>query len=456
MEVKATQIDSINATINVKISQNSIKNEIQNLALKASKNITVHGFRPGKAPVAVIIKRYQKEFTKDAEQNLLKKSIEQALKDLNKDNKDLFGEPYFEKFDKIEENIEADIILSFKPEIKLDGYEKLIPNYTMPKVDDKELNDKKQIFLNRFAKHESIKSKRAIKKGDFVKFDFEGFIDGVAFEGGKAENTILEIGSNQFIPGFEDSMIGLKPNEEKEIKVTFPSDYNRANLAGKEAIFKLKIHDILKLKLPELNKEFFKSLFPNTTNPDENFLNEKLKEQVINEKLLKLINDELKPQFADILLKNFIFDVPRGVVEQETDIQFRNAWASFSKEEMEELNSNPTKAKEKRNSFKEEAINSVKLTFIVNELAKLRNIIVSDQEVAQTVYFEAYRYGINPQEMFKNYKNQGLLPAIKMSLVEEKLFNDIFIKKEETEKVIKKTPKKETKEKSTKTKKETK
>ncbi|TKX33829.1 trigger factor [Campylobacter taeniopygiae] len=431
MEVKAKQLDSVNATASVKIPSGMIKNEVENLAKKASKNIKMDGFRPGKVPVAAVLKRYEKELTQDAEQNLFKSAVDNALKELKKEAKELVGEPYFEKFDRQNGEIIAELALSFKPELKLDGYEKLIPEYQTPKVTKKEIDEKKEELLKRFATPEAIKTKRALKEGDFAKFDFEGFVDEKPFDGGKAENYILEIGSKQFIPGFEEGMVGMKIGEEKDINVTFPKEYGASHLAGKDAVFKVKLHEIQELKMPELDEEMVKKLLPNEEKPSVELLEEKLKEQIKNEKLFKLVNDELKAKFADALIAEYNFDLPRGIVEQETDMQFRAAFNTFSEKEIEEIKADKEKYQQKRDSFKEEAQKSVKLTFIIDELAKIRKIEVNDQELVQAIYFEAYRYGMNPKEHLDNYKKQGALPAVKMALIEEKLFNDIFMPKTE-------------------------
>ncbi|EAI2045534.1 trigger factor [Campylobacter upsaliensis] len=434
MEVKAKQLDSVNAAASVKIPSGSINTEVENLAKKASKTIKMDGFRPGKVPVSAVLKRYEKELRNDAEQNLFKNAVDSALKELKKDLKELVGEPYFEKFERENDAIIAELVLSFKPKLKLDGYEKCIPEFSTPKVSKKEIDEKKNELLKRYATTEAIKTKRALKEGDYAKFDFEGFVDGKAFDGGKAENYVLEIGSKQFIPGFEEAMVGMKSGEEKDISVTFPKEYGAANLAGKDAIFKIKLHEIQELKFPELNEELLKKLLPNEEKASEELLDEKLKEQIKNEKLFKLINEELKAKFADSLIETFEFDLPKGILEQEIDMQFRQAFGAFSEEEKKEIQNDKDKYEAKRNSFKDEAKKSVKLTFIIDELAKLRKIEVSDQELVQAVYFEAYRYGFNPKEHLENYKKQGALPAVKMALIEEKLFNDIFMPKEKAKK----------------------
>lgn len=430
MEIKAKALDTVNTQVTVDISSSDIKQEVEKLALKAAKTMKMDGFRVGKVPVSAVIKRYEKELKQDAEQALIKESITKALKDSKKEAKDLVGEPYFEKVERKDDGLQGDLILSFKPELKLDGYEELIPSYQTPRVTKKEIDEKKENLLKNFAKTESIKEDRELKEKDFAKFDFEGFVDDKAFDGGKAENYTLEIGSKQFIPGFEDGMLGMKKGEQRDIKVKFPDDYASANLAGKDAVFKIKLHDIMELKLPNLDDDLLKKILPNEKEPSEEMLDNRLKEQIKNEKLYKLINDELKVKLADALLEKYDFDIPKGILEQEIDVQFRNAISTYTKEELESFKTDENKYKEKRESFRKEAVKSVKLTFIIDELARLRNIFVNDQEVIQAVYFEAYRYGSDPQKLLESYKQQGILPVVKMSLLEEKLFNDIFSSKE--------------------------
>lgn len=437
MQVKAKFEDKVNAVASVNIPRQKIDDEIKALAQKASKSIKMDGFRPGKVPASAVMKRYEKELSKDAEQNLLKNAVDEALKELKKDGKELVAEPYFEKFERKDSGIETQLILSFKPQVDLKGYEALIPKFSAPKAEKKELDEKKKELLKSLATTEPIKSKRALKKGDFAKFDFEGFVDGVAFEGGKAENFTLEIGSGRFIPGFEDAMVGMKEGENKDIKVTFPKDYGAANLAGKEAVFKIKLHEIKELKIPELNAEILKQILPNEKAPSEKLLDEKISEQIENEKLFKLINEDLKEKFGEALLKKFDFDLPRGVVEQEIDVQFRNAWSGFSQKELDEIRGDSDKYQKKRESFRNEAQKSVKFTFVVDELARLRGVSVSDNEVVQAVYFEAYRYNQDPKALLESYQQQGILPAIKMSLIESKLFNDIFAPKKDENSALK-------------------
>ena len=434
MEVNAKLINSANATADVKVSADDIAKRTEKLAVNAAKKMKIDGFRQGKVPVAVVMKRYGKDLEQDAKGEIFRDAINESLKLLGKNQKDMLGEPIFAKFDEKDGAIDTTIEMSFRPEIKIDGYEKLIPEFSTPRVTKKEIEAKVSEFLNLIAPLEKVE-KDSLEKDDFAKFDFEGFVDGEAFEGGKAENYVLQIGSNQFIPGFEDGMIGLKVGEERDVKVKFPDEYGARNLAGKDAVFKVKLHEIQgKNPAKELSEEDLKRALPGEKEPSKEKFESKIKEQLKNEKLQKLIQEDLKPKLADALSENYDFDLPKVIVEQEIDLQFRNAWGTLSKEEIESFQKDKDALSKKREEFRDQAQKSVKITFLIDELAKARGVSVSDQEVVQAIYFEAYSYGMDPKAHLEQYKNSGMLPAIKMALTEEKLFNNIFSKDKKDEK----------------------
>ena len=223
-------------------------------------------------------------------------------------------------------------------------------------------------------------------------------------------------------------MIGLKVGEEKDINVNFPDAYGAAHLAGKPAVFKVKLHEIHGKKVGKLDEETLKKLMPNEESVSVEKFEERLKEQLRADKMQKLINDELKSKFAEAAVAKFVFDLPKNIVEQEIDMQFRNAWGNFSEDEKKKFSTDKEEALKQRETYRNEAEKSVKLTFIIDELAKFKGITVSDAELVQAVYFEAYRYGIDPKKHLDDYKKQGILPAIKMAMIEEKLFNNLFKK----------------------------
>lgn len=438
MQVNAKNVNKANAKVSTTISADVLEAKVNQLAKEAAKTANIAGFRKGHVPASLMLQKYRKEIEGDAKNRVLGDIVSGGLKELGKSLNDTIGEPLVTKFDEKNGNIDVEITISFRPEVDIKGYESLLPAYEAPKVEQKEIDERIDNMLKMFGSLEKS-SKEELGKGDFAKFDFEGFVDGKTFEGGKAENYILEIGSGQFIPGFEDGMIGLKVGGERDIKVTFPAEYGAAHLAGKDAVFKVKLHEIQEQKKAELNEETLKKIMPNEQNPSKEMLEASIKDQIRTSKFITLLNGEIKDKFAQALTKKFNFDLPENIIDQEMNVRFRNDWYSFSDDERKKYQEDKKALETKLESYKEEASNSVKLTFIIDELAKVNKIEVSDQELIQTIYMEAYRSGRNPKEHMEYYKNNGMLPAVKMAIVEEKLFLHLFPlpKDEQIEKVKK-------------------
>jgi len=427
MKIKTSKKDTANATVEVTIPKAFIEEKETAIAKAAAKDMKVDGFRKGKVPTHVVKARYGAKLAEDAKNEAIREAYENALKELKLDPSAIIGEPKVTKFDEKDGNIDAEIKIALRPDIVIEGYKELIPEIKTPKVTAKEEKERLEAMLKSVSTLQKLKRKRAAKKGDFVLIDFEGFKDGVPFEGGKAEAYTLELGSGSFIPGFEEQVEGMKYDEEKEITVTFPEEYQAADLAGAEVMFKVKLLEIQEKVIPDdLDEETLKKLLPGEEAPTEEMLKEKIKEQLANEKLAKLYQEETKPKFVEALVKKYKIDLPENIVEQEMDMAFRNALNTMDEEEIKKYTADEEAVKAKREEFRADSEDSVKLTFMVDELAKKEEIVVDDQEVMQTIYFEAIQSGQEPQAYMKQYEDQGLLPAVKMAIIEDKLFTKLF------------------------------
>ncbi|NPA30092.1 MAG: trigger factor [Epsilonproteobacteria bacterium] len=430
MEVNATRIDNANVKIEATIAQSDIDKRVEKIAKQAAKQMNIPGFRPGKAPVAVVKKRLGERLVQDAEAEALREVLNTASKELNLDADKIIGEPAIKKFERGEEGIEVEMTLSLRPEIEVTDVSDVVPEVKTPRVTKKEVEERINEMAEAQAPFNSIEEDRGLQDGDMAVFDFEGFLDGEAFEGGKAENFELRIGSGQFIPGFEEQMIGMKKGEEKSITVTFPEDYRAKNLAGKEVEFKIKLHDIKAKEAVTVDDALAAKLLGKEEAKLAD-LEKEVKEQIRSEKLSKLYNEELKPKLVEALVEKFEFDLPESVVEQEIELALQNKVREMSEEEIKELRENPDKVKELRESLREDAAKSVKATFIVDALAKANGIEVSDQELMQTIYYEALTMGQDPQQTFEYYQKQNLLPAIKMAMIEDRLLSKLLNDKKE-------------------------
>ena len=430
MEFNAKKVDEANAVVTSTVPAEEINKSYDKIAKQASKQMNVAGFRKGKVPVAVVKKMHGDKLLQDAEGEVLRELFKESLADLKITNEDIIGEPAITKFDKKEDgSIEIEVNFAIKPSIELGDYKALLPEVKAKKVMAKDITDRLDAMAKQSAPLEKIKRKRAAKDQDHVVIDFEGFVDEVAFDGGKAEKYSLQLGSNSFIPGFEDQIIGMKYEEEKDVVVTFPAEYQSKDLAGKEATFKVKLHEIQEKTAAELDDEFAKKMLQGDEDATMETLKDKIKEQIKTEKTSVYYRDELKPAYLDALVKGLTFALPQSVVDQEVNMALNNKVKEYSEEDIKKLQENPKEVEKLRDELKDDASDSVKATFIVDALAKAEGVDVTDQEVSQVIYYEAMQMGQNPQEALKTYQEKGYMPAIKMSMIEDKVMTKLLDEK---------------------------
>ena len=421
MDISTEKKNAANVDISAKIGKEEVEKRVDKIAAETGRKIKVDGFRKGKVPPAVVKKLYGEQLIQDAETEVVGEMIKRAYEEAGIDASSVIGDPIFKKYDKSEEFIEVEMTVCLRPDVDVEGYGECVPSYEVPEVSEEELNERLQKLAEQSAETVEVEDDRGLEEGDIALFDFTGYIDDEPFEGGKAENYELEIGSGQFIPGFEEQMKGMKKGESKSIEVTFPEDYQAENLKGKKARFDIVLHAIKEKKIPEIDDELAKSV---THKEDATLetLKKQVKEQIATEKLSKLYNEELKQKLLENLIEKFDFDLPENIVEQEIDNLANQKASSMSKEEIEEIRNSSEKLDELRDSVREDAQSSVKATFIVDAVAKAEDVKVDDQEVTQALYYEAIMTGQDPEAVIKYYQQNNLLPAIKMGMIEDRLF----------------------------------
>ena len=425
MDISTEKKNAANVDISAKIGKEEVEKRVNKIAAETGRKIKVDGFRKGKVPPAIVKKLYGEQLEQDAETEVIREMMEKAYEEAGIDASAIIGDPIFKKYDKTEEFIEVEMTVCLRPDVDVEGYGECVPSYEVPEVSEEELNERLQKLAKQSAKTVEVEDDRGLEEGDVALFDFTGYIDDEAFEGGKAENYELEIGSGQFIPGFEEQMKGMKKGESKSIEVTFPEDYQAENLKGKKARFDIVLHAIKEKKIPEIDDELAKSV---THKEDATLetLKKQVKEQIATEKLSKLYNEELKQKLLENLIEKFDFDLPENIVEQEIDNLANQKASSMSKEEIEEIRNSSEKLDELRDSVREDAQSSVKATFIVDAVAKAEDVKVDDQEVTQALYYEAIMTGQDPEAVIKYYQQNNLLPAIKMGMIEDRLFAKVL------------------------------
>ena len=280
---------------------------------KAVKTAKIDGFRQGKAPRSVFEKKYGKvSLFYDAINAKLPEMYSKVLKD---NDLEPIIDPKIDILDVNDDICKIKFIVTTKPEVKIKKYKSLGVKKEEVKVTKEEISAEIDNLRNRYADLEIKEGK--IESGDIAVIDFEGFQDGVAFEGGKGENYSLTIGSNTFIPGFEDALIGHKSGEDVDVKVTFPKDYQSEELKGQKAVFKVKIHEVKTKVLPELNEDFFLDLEMDGVKSKKDL------EKVTEDQIKARKEYDIENKYVDDLLaavaKNTTVDIPNELVEEEID-----------------------------------------------------------------------------------------------------------------------------------------
>jgi len=420
------KLNEANAVIKIEVSNDLIDAKKEKVAKQIAKTAEIKGFRKGKAPLAIVKKMYEKQIEDEAINSLIQEEYEEALKELGIKKEDIIGEPVFTKFERGDEKTEIEIKISLKPDVKIEGYEEIIPEIELPQISEEDVENKIKEYAKEVA--EPVDSdKEVVEKGDIAVIDFVGYIDDKEMENGSADNYPLEIGSNTFIPGFEEQIIGMKVGEEKEIKVTFPENYGAKEIAGKEAKFKVTLKKIQEKKVPEIDDELAKKLLQKD-DADVEVLKDEIKKELLNVKKTELFTPK-KAELAELLVEKIEFDLPDVIVDKETELTINQKAQSLTADEIKEISENEEKLKEFQEEAKKEAEKKVKLTFIIDELAKVENISVSDEEVLQLIYFDAIRNGQDAEQIFNYYKDNNILPAVKMSILEDIVLTTLLDKK---------------------------
>ena len=426
MQITTNKIDSANAKINAAITRNTIDANVEKIANQLSKEVKIAGFRKGKVPVSAVKKQYGDRLVQDAEAQLLRDVLNEGLAVMEIVADTLIGEPNITKFDKTENGIDVEVTIAMRPAIELGDYAAMVFDVEKPSIAEEAVIARIEELANAQAPLVNVEEDRPLVSGDSALLDFEGFVDGEAFEGGKAENFSLRLGSGQFIPGFEDQVIGMSKGDEKTIDVTFPENYGGAKLAGKPAQFKVKINAIQAKEAVVIDEELAKKMLPGFEDASVEMLKEKVKEQLESEAMSAVYNDELKPALMETFVGAFTIDLPAFIVEQEMDMALNKKAGTMSEEEIAELRENATKVQELRETFREDASRAVKATFIVDALAKAENIVINESELMQTIYYEAMQMGQDPAAVYKNYQESGYLPAIQMAMIEDRVLSKLL------------------------------
>ena len=427
MQVSTKRLDSANATITAQVDKATITKTEEKIAGSIAKQAKVDGFRKGKVPLTLIKQRYGDQLISEVRSEIAQKVLEAGMKELK--NPEMIGTPSIGRFDENDKGMELEVKLSIRPEIDLGDYLAVVPTFKAPTVPAKEIEETLQKAAESTTVPEEIKTKRALKEKDIAVFDFDGFIGDEPLERGSGRDQELEIGKGQFIPGFEEQMVGMKPGEDRTLSLNFPEDYQAKEIAGKAVRFEVSLKAIKARPAVVLDDELAKKLLPGDEEATLDKLREVIAESMVGEKRSELMQGELKPKLLEALTQHYTFDLPQNIVEQEIDHLASNKAREMDEEALKKLSGDEKAIGELRESVRTEASDRVKTTLIIDALAKAEAVAVNDQEVMQVIYYEAMRAGQEPKKMLDYYKENNLLPVIKMSLTEDRVLTTLLDKK---------------------------
>lgn len=368
---------------------------------EANKKAKIDGFRPGKAPKEVFIKKYGEEnLLLDAADNVLQAAYTKML-DENQDL-EIVAQPEVHLKSLSKEAVEFTFILTTKPDVTLGKYKGLGVKKEKITVSKEEIDNAVMETRERYA--ESVLKDGKVENGDTVVIDFEGFKAGVAFEGGKGENYSLTIGSNTFIPGFEEQLIGMQKEETKEIQVTFPKEYHSEELKGQPATFKVCVHEIKTTVIPKLDKDFFDDLGMEGIDSEE-ALRKQLEENIRAHKTHHA-EDHYIDALLDTAIKNMKVEIPNAMIEEEINRMIKQydenlRMQGITLEQFYKFTNSDEEAL--RDQMKEEAIKRVSSRLLLEAIMKEEKIEVAKEEVEKEAEELAQKYNMKKDEFLNAF-----------------------------------------------------
>lgn len=392
--------------VKIEIAGEAWAKKLDDTFKKVIKTVKIDGFRQGKAPRSVYEKKYGK-------QALVVEAVDASMQDAYKEALEKFkGEPIIQPTVAIEKADEEGVIYVFtfttKPEVKIKKYTGLNVKKDVVKVTKKDVDAEIEKMRKEYADLQ-VKEGKA-EEGDTVIIDFEGFDKDKAFEGGKAENYALELGSHSFIPGFEEALIGVKAGDKKDVNVSFPEDYHAEELKGKPVVFKVTVHEVKTKVYPELNEEFFLDLGLEDVKTKED-LEKTVKETMTEQKEYEAENKYVDELF-EALLNQTEVEVPHELVHEELDrmvaqYEERLKMQGITLDQFYKFTNSSEEAL--KSQMHEEAEKRIKLRFAIDEIIEKEKIDATDEEVEKDALEKSKKHGMDKDEYIKAFGGAEML-----------------------------------------------
>ena len=419
MQVTETVAEGLKREFTVVIPAQSFKERIETRLKDRQRSMRLPGFRPGKVPMALVAKHWRQQVTGEELQSTIGDSSAQIVSDRGLRPA---GQPKIEITNFSDDaDLEYKMALELLPEIEPMDLSQLELTRTQVEVPDAEIDQALQRLATDQAKSEPVAEPRPAAKDDVVVADFVGRIDGVEFEGGKAEGHYIRIGSNQLIPGFEDQLLGALPGEKREVRVTFPADYPRRELADKQAVFDVEVKELRQLLPAAIDDELAKSLGLDSLEA----LRQRVREQLEGE-YGAATRTRLKRQLLDKLAENHNFEMPPGMVEAE----FQQIWSQVEADRQAGRTDPDDKDKseeELKAEYRAIAERRVKLGLLLSEIGRRSQVEVKQDELGRAIMAEARRYPGQERKVIDFYQNNpDALARVRAPLYEDKVVDYIL------------------------------
>ena len=437
-EVKIEDISSVQRKLSFEVLWDDVKREIDSIYKTVGRSAKIRGFRPGKAPRNVLELHYKEKVEEEVVSNLVTKHFSDAVE---KNNIDVVAQPVIDQKGITKgENFLFTATVDVQPLLDPRDYAGLALEKESLSVTKADVDDRLTQIRQMYATLEDVAEDRGLADGDFALIDFAGTIGGEARKELVSKDHTLQIGSQSFVPGFEEKLIGMKKGESRDITVTFPETYGAKDIAGKEVLFSVTLKNIREKILPKLNEEFVKNFEKYESLEDlKNDVKKSLEEEGESR-----IKEQLRNKIIDTLLEKNEFEVPPSWVERQTyammlDARQRMVQNGMPDDQAAEISYNM------HDRFLEQATRMVKTSFILGKIAEKESIEVSEDDVDEKLKEIAQRYAQEYESVKKFYEGDGMKERLKDQLLETKIID--FIQEKADITVVKKAKKTKTGEK---------
>ncbi|MEO0500593.1 MAG: trigger factor, partial [Pseudomonadota bacterium] len=428
MRIEETKSDGLARAYTVTIPAADLEARVDKQLANVAKTIKMPGFRPGKVPKNLVRKMHGEALYGEALQGAVQEGVQQVMSE-----KKLrpAGQPSVDlKSGEAGKDVEFGMDLEILPEIEVGDLEPIALEKLVVEASDDEMQEALQRFADQQKSFEPAAKSYKAQTGDTVAMDFVGTVDGEPFEGGTGEDMAVELGTGRLIPGFEDQLVGVKANDQKTVKVTFPEDYNVAYLKGRDAEFAVTVNEVRKPKPGKVDDELATNLGLESLDQLKELLGGQL-----NQELENLTRTHMKRKLLDTLAARYDFDVPPSMV----DAEFNQIWQQLEQEaaQTDDKDAAMKEIEGEKDEYRRIAERRVRLGLLLSEIGQKEGVQVSQQEMNQLIMQEAQKYQGQQEQVVKYFRENAMAAAqLRAPLFEDKVVDLLLDKAELTERTV--------------------